>query len=188
MLMIRILSFLLDTLFFVLIGAALLRGWMNAWRITLRGPLGQAIMALTDWLVKPLRRALPDQVRQSRIDAASLLVAALMALLYAVLSVLLYGWVAGPMAAVLSANLALTVVLVALKMLLRVALQLMFVLVLAEVILSWVQPYSPARQTLGALTQPLLAPLRRVLPPLGGIDWTAFVVLLLLQVGMMALG
>ena len=46
--MIRILSFLLDTLFFVLIGAALLRGWMNAWRITLRGPLGQAVMALTD--------------------------------------------------------------------------------------------------------------------------------------------
>lgn len=189
MLMVRIVFFLLDTLFFVLVGAALLRGWMNAWRITLRGPLGQVVMALTDWLVKPLRRALPAQVRQSRMDAASVLMAALMSLLYAALLVaVMHGWVAGPMASVLGAELGFAVGLVALKMLLRVALQLMFILVLAEVVLSWVQPYSPARQMLGALTEPVLIPLRRVLPPVGGIDLTAFVVLLLLQVGMMALG
>ena len=52
--LIRILSFLLDTLFFVLIGAALLRAWMNRLRINMRVQPGVFVMAVTDWLVKPL--------------------------------------------------------------------------------------------------------------------------------------
>jgi YggT family protein len=53
--------------------------------------------------------------------------------------------------------------------------------------LSWVQPGSRLYGLLGRLTEPLLAPLRRVIPMLGGVDLSALVLLVLLQIGMMIL-
>ena len=64
--LIRILSFLLETFFFVLIGAALLRAWMNGCRVNMRAQPGSFVMAVTDWLVKPLRRVLPKAWAQDR--------------------------------------------------------------------------------------------------------------------------
>ena len=58
----RILAFLLETIFFLLVGAALLRAWMNWTRVNMRGQPGVFVMAVTDWLVKPLRLALPNTV------------------------------------------------------------------------------------------------------------------------------
>ncbi|MCX7255510.1 MAG: YggT family protein, partial [Polaromonas sp.] len=52
----RILAFLLETGFFLLIASALLRAWMNWLRINMSAPPGSLVMALTSWLVKPLRR------------------------------------------------------------------------------------------------------------------------------------
>ena len=75
----------------------------------------------------------------------------------------------------------------AVKMLIRVALQTLFILVLGFAILSWVQPGSAAYALLGRLTEPLLAPLRRVIPTIGGVDLSALVLLLLLQIGLMVL-
>ena len=83
--LIRILAFLLETLFFVLIAAALLRAWMNGLRINMKAQPGGFVMALTDWLVKPLRRTLPKALVQSSLDWASVLAAALLALAYALL-------------------------------------------------------------------------------------------------------
>jgi len=140
--LIRILSFLLDTLFFVLIGAA-----------------------------------------QSRVDWASLLAALLLSLLYAVLWAALVGALLNLTAAMLPALL-----LTGLKMLLRVALQLAFAVVLVYALLSWLQPGSPMYGLLGRLAEPLLAPLRRFIPVLGGIDLSVLVLLLLLQIGLMVLG
>ena len=75
----------------------------------------------------------------------------------------------------------------AFKMLLRVALQTMMIMVIGFAILSWVQPGSPAYSLLGRLTEPLLAPLRRVIPSIGGIDLSAIVLILALQIGLMVL-
>ena len=68
----QILIFLLDNLFFVLVGAALLRAWMNQSHMRMTEQPGRFVMALSDWLVKPLRRALPNGLRQARLDWASL--------------------------------------------------------------------------------------------------------------------
>ncbi len=184
--LIRILSFLLETLFFVLIGAALLRAWMNRLRINMSAQPGYFVMAVSDWLVKPLRRVLPKAVAQARVDWASLLAALLLALVYAVLSAALFGAllaVAGVGPAVLVGLLVF-----ALKMLLRVALQMAFIVVLAYAVISWLQPHSPLYGMLGRLAEPLLAPLRRVIPAIGGVDLSALVLLLLLQIGLMVLG
>jgi len=188
--LIRILAFLLETLFFVLIGAALLRAWMNYLRINMRAQPGYFVMAVTDWIVKPLRRVLPQAVAQSRVDWASLLAAFVLSLVYALLGALLIGVLSGELPGLPGLNPMLLPALffAGLKMLLRVALQAAFVAVLAFVIISWVQPGSPIYSLLGRLTEPLLAPLRRVIPALGGVDLSALVLLLLLQIGLMVLG
>ncbi len=187
--LIRILVFLLEIVFVLLIAAALLRGWMNWLRINMRAQPGGFVMALTDWLVKPLRRALPKSVAQSPVDWASILAAALLALAYSVLWWWLFGVMLGAgLADVDGLPLVLLGLLVfALKMLMRVMLQLLFMLVLGYAVLSWVQPGSPAYLLLGRLTEPVLTPLRRVIPVLGGVDLSALVLLVLLQVGLMLL-
>ena len=187
--LIRILAFLLETVFFVLIAAALLRAWMNRARVNMSGQPGSFVMALTDWLVKPLRRALPKSVAQSRVDWASVLAAALLSLVYALLWGALFG-VLLP-AANWGLNFApaalLAMLIFAIRMMLRVALQTLIILVLGYAILSWVQPGSPAYLLLARLTEPLLSPLRRVIPTIGGMDLSALVLLLLLQIGLMVL-
>ena len=182
--LIRVLAFLLETLFFVLIASALLRAWMNWLRVNMSAQPGHFVMALSDWLVNPLRRALPKSLAQSRLDWASVLAAAVLALVYALVWAALFGvlWSSSFEPVVL-----LTLLAFALKMLVRVTLQTLLILVLGFAILSWVQPGSSAYVLLARLTDPLLAPLRRVIPLIGGVDLSALVLLLLLQIGMMVL-
>lgn len=187
--LIRILSFVLETIFFVLIGAALLRGWMNWNRVNMRGQPGTFVMAVTDWLVKPLRRSLPKSWAQSRVDWASVLAAAVLALLYALVWLVLFRFVLGSgVGAGGDFSAWVSVLPFALKMLVRVALQTMMILVFGFAILSWVQPGSSAYALLGRLTEPLLAPLRRFIPTIGGLDLSALVLILILQIGLMVLG
>lgn len=182
--LIRILTFLLETLFFFLVAAALLRAWMNWVRVNMSGQPGSFVMALTDWLVKPLRRALPKSVARARVDWASALAALVLALVYALLWGALFGALLEP--ASWGFGLLMLPALAA-KMVLRVALQTLFILVLGYAILSWVQPGSPAYVLLARLTEPLLSPLRRVIPTIGGVDLSALVLLVLLQIGLMVL-
>jgi hypothetical protein len=52
----HIAAFVLEVVFQWLVGAALLRAWMNGLRVNMRVQPGIFVMALTDWIVKPLRR------------------------------------------------------------------------------------------------------------------------------------
>ena len=56
------------------------------------------------------------------------------------------------------------------------------ILILARVILSYTQmsPYHPVRRVVYDLTEPIMAPIRRILPPTGGIDFSPLIALLLL--------
>jgi YggT family protein len=177
----RALSFLLETAFYLLIGAALLRAYMNWLRLSMTAQPGTFVMALTNWLVKPLRRALPQALARSKVDSASLFAATLLSLLYALLAALLFGWFSGDVP-------VLAVLAFAVKMLLRVALQALTIVVFAYVIISWVQPGSYGHGLLSRLVEPPLSPLRRIVPMIGGIDLSAMALLLLLQVGLMLLG
>jgi YggT family protein len=55
-------------------------------------------------------------------------------------------------------------------------------LLIIEVIFSWVNPYAPLAPFVRALNDPLLRPIRRVLPAIGGIDFSVLVAILLLQI------
>ena len=66
--------------------------------------------------------------------------------------------------------------------LLKAALWLLIIVVFAQAILSWVAPDGPAAGMLNALTFPVLRPIRRVLPPLGGtLDLSPLVVIVVAQ-------
>jgi YggT family protein len=43
-------------------------------------------------------------------------------------------------------------------------------------------PYHPVRRTLSQIVEPLLAPIRRVIPPVGGLDFSPLVLIIILQV------
>ena len=182
----RVLFFLLETLFFFLVGAALLRAWMNQLRINMSGQPGRFAMALTHWLVAPVRRFLPASLAQSRVDWGSLVAALLLALVYGGLWLLLA--IATSPLEMAPGQWLLSVPMLAFKLLLRVLLQGLMVLLLAYAVLSWVQPASPVLITLDRLCSPLLKPIRRVLPLVGGVDLSVMVLILLLQVGLILLG
>ena len=60
--------------------------------------------------------------------------------------------------------------------------QLLFWLVIIAVILSYfMDPYHPVRRAVDGFVEPMLAPIRRILPPLGGLDFSPFVLLILIQ-------
>jgi YggT family protein len=164
------LLFILDALLTLVVVAFLLRVLMPVVRADFRNPIGQAVVQLTNPLVMPLRKLLPPA---GRIDVAS--VVALCAVQLAKTAVLRL--VAGAGLA------ALPLVAGALRDLASTVLQFYFVAVLVYALLSWVAPggYSPGAQLLHRLCEPLLAPLRRIIPPIGGLDLSALFVLIGLQ-------
>lgn len=181
MFVMRVLFFLLEVLFFFLVAACLLRAWMNQLRVNMSAQPGRFAMAITDWLVQPLRRMLPRSVMRSRIDWGSLLAGVLLALAYGLLWWLLASATGSPMAALP------VVISMAMRLLLRVVLQGLMLVLLGYALLSWLQPQSPAMGLLERLCAPILVPVRRIIPTVGGVDLSVLVLLVLLQVGLMLL-
>jgi YggT family protein len=59
---------------------------------------------------------------------------------------------------------------------------LLSILVFVYVLLTWVlSPYHPVRETLDRIVEPMLGPIRRMMPFTGGLDFSPFVLLLLIQ-------
>lgn len=180
----RILLFVLDTVFFFLTAAALLRGWMNTRRLRMTQQPGLFAMALTDWIVQPVRRVLPRAWVQSNTDWGSFLAAVILSLLYALIAHLLIDGVAGWG---VGGSWGWSLPLMAFTFLIRSILQGWMLLLLGYAIVSWVQPMSPVHASLERLVEPLLRPVRRLIPPIGGVDLSVIILLVVLQIGMMLL-
>jgi len=182
----RVVFFLLDTVFFFLVAAALLRAWMNHQKIHMSAQPGQLVIAVTDWLVAPVRRILPRSLLNSRIDWGSLMVALLFALAYGGLWLMVAATLTPVEAS--PAALLLAIPTLAIKFLLRTVLHGLMMLLLAYAVLSWVQPQSPLLGTLDRLCAPVLRPVRKIVPSIGGIDLSVLFLIVVLQVGLMLLG
>lgn len=180
----QVMHFILEVVFQVLVGAALLRAYMNGLRVNMQVQPGIFVMAVTDWLVRPLRRWLPQSVARARWDWASLIAALLLALLFALLWGSLIGMVYGGMALSVAGP---GLLWMAVSFLLRVLLQTLSLLVLGYVLVSWLQPGSYFYAMLARLVEPVLSPFRRLVPVIGGLDLSPMVLLLVLQVGVMLL-
>jgi YggT family protein len=168
------LAFLIDVVFGIITYTLLLRLVMQLMRAPFRNPLGQAVMALTDWVVKPLRKVLPGL---RGIDWASLIAAYVAQFLW--LLALYFAFGRG--FALLGPGLPFLAI-AALVALFKAVLWLAIITVFAQAILSWVAPDGPLAGVLNALTFPLLRPVRRIVPPIGGtLDLSPLIVIVLAQ-------
>lgn len=165
--------FLLNTVFTLFGAALLLRAWLQYVRMPGYNPVTHAVLQATNWLVLPLRKILPT----TRVDWASLVATLLAALVYVVLMVSLAG--VDPLDALPA------MVVVAVLTVVKWALNLVLWLTILTALLSWLNPHSPAMAVLYQLTAPLLNPLRRVLPQLGGIDLSPILLFVIVQVLLM---
>ena len=167
--LVDITRFLLDVLGSLLVGLLILRAWIYAIGMPGRNPVVAFVVALTNWLVGPLHRMLPVR---GRIDWASLLAAFLVTLLVVILIRQLLG-----------ADVSFEfVLLAALRQLIVWALNVVVWVTIIYAIVSWVNPRAPFAPALGMLLQPLLAPIQRILPPVGGFDLSPLVLLLAVYV------
>jgi YggT family protein len=175
----QITSLLLEVAAGLIAGTCLLRLYMQYQRIPMSvrsgNPLAKFIFALTDWLVLPLRRVIPAA---GRWDMASLVGAFLVQLAQFVILWTLTG---------MSTSMLSVVVLAAFG-LVRMAISGMTGLVIIYAILSWVQTRSVGADFLERLVMPVLIPIRRIVPLVGGIDLSPLVLLLILQVAGIVLG
>lgn len=172
----QIFLFILDSVCGFLTLALLVRFAMQWARAPFRNPLGQFIVAVTDWMVRPVRRLIPGLFG---LDMASLLLAWFWQVVY-------QGTALG-FSGVLSAVSPAPTFVVALLALLEVAktgLYLVIGAVIVSAVFSWVNPYAPMAEVFNTLTRPLLRPFRRIIPPVGGVDLSPLALLLVLQIAL----
>jgi YggT family protein len=161
------LVFLVQVLFGLYAVAVLLRFLFQLVRADFYNPISQFIVKITKPPLNPLRRAIPGYRGW---DFASLILAWLVIALELGIVMALNGHGAQPAAA-----LAL-----ALPHMVDLVLNIFLVALLIQVILSWVSPgnYNPAVGLTHSLTRPLLAPVQRMLPSMGGLDLSPMVVMI----------
>ncbi|MCL2524362.1 MAG: YggT family protein [Betaproteobacteria bacterium] len=150
----------------------LLRFLMQLARVSFAGQIGDFVVRLTNWAVKPLRRVIPGL---AGIDWACLLAALATQALLAGLILAISGLPPGGEA-------SLIILKFAVFGLLRLTVYILIGAVILQALLSWINPYSPLAPLLHQLTRPLLDPIRRVVPSISGIDLSPLVAILLLQV------
>jgi YggT family protein len=166
-------KYLLDVVFGLFTYALLLRFVMQWMRAPFRNPVGQAVIALTDWAVKPLRRVLKGW---KGIDWASLVATYVFQFLWLLAYALVFG---GFKLTGVGVPFLLVATVLALV---KAALWLLIIVVIAQAILSWVAPDGPLSGLLNALTFPFLRPIRKVLPPIGGVlDLSPLIVIVAAQ-------
>jgi YggT family protein len=165
------LAFIIRTIFDIAAILFLARFLLQAARADFYNPLSQAIVAATEPVVRPVRSVVPGY---RNIDFASFTAALLAKLIgFILISLLVRGGFA-----------LLPVLLHALYETLRWVLTMYFLAILISIVLSWIAPGSthPGALLVRQVVEPLLAPARQLLPPLGGmIDLSPIIVIMALM-------
>lgn len=153
--------YILQTLGSLYLLIVLLRFVLQLVRADFYNPISQFVVKATKPLLNPLRRLIPGF---GGLDLASLTLAILVQLVLMALTLLLMG--------LFEAALLPQLLVWALIGVTSLLIKLFFYALIASVILSWVAPHShnPGAQLVGQICEPLLAPIRRLLPSLGGLD------------------
>ena len=142
----------------------LLRFILQATQVSSYNPFSESVMRLTDPVLNPIRQVLPPY---RNLDLASFAA----------------GWVVHMVtAAVFSISVGAPLDLLyilndSLHVTLNVVLWIFLIAIFVSIVMSWLAPnvYSPAANVARQLAEPLLAPARRILPPLGGLDLSPMV-------------
>jgi YggT family protein len=178
MMLLEIANLLSEIAITIIGGACLLRCYLQYLKFNLSphsgNTIGLYLMPLTNWLVIPLRKLIPSI---GRIDSACLLGAYLVVLA----KVLLIGLLLGNIPPIISLLIGSVLELIGL------VLSILLVLIIANVVLSWVGRGSPMQYMLAEILNPLLAPIKRILPSMGPLDLSPLVLLIAIQIAQIVL-
>jgi YggT family protein len=162
-------QFLIDFVFNIYLMVVLLRLWLQFARADFYNPFSQFVVKATQPIVAPMRRILPSI---GRLDTATLVLALLVAGLKIVAINLVLGGTGFDI---------LSIILASFLIVIKETLTLVMYVLILRAIMSWVsQGANPMELVLGQLTEPMLAPIRKRLPDMGGLDLSVMVVIVLL--------
>lgn len=171
--------FIISSLAQLYILVLLLRLLMPWLRIPFNNPLSQGILRLTSPLIVPVRRLIPPV---GKLDTATLVVAYAIQYLTILVIVLILGLPPAILPIALTALLDLVILTV----------RLFVFAIIVRIILSWLSTggaYNPAVSVIDALTEPVLRPFRRFIPPVGGLDISpVFAIILLMAITILVSG
>jgi YggT family protein len=165
------LLFVIGIIFGLLIFTVLLRLILQIVRADFYNPISQFLMRVTNPMLLPLRRIIPGLFG---VDMAAVVLLLILEALQILLTNFLQGIVIHGPLLFLSQLVGTTI---------QDITQLFFFSILITVVLSWVNPqasYHPIGQLLHQITEPLLRPARRILPPFSGIDLSPILVIIFL--------
>jgi YggT family protein len=159
-------SFVLQIAAFLFVARFLLQ----ACRVDFYNPVSQGLVKVTDPVLRPLRMVLPAY---RNLDIAAFLAAVVVQIVLIMSLGALQGALIGNMGTILAAGLLQVLMLI---------IRIFWWSILIGIIAGWIAPGSnhPALALLHQITEPLLAPARRLLPSMGGLDFSPILVFLLL--------
>lgn len=171
----QIAIFLIDTVVAFVVLLLLARFHFQWLRVPFRNPVGEFVLAATNWAVMPARRIVPGL---AGLDLPTLLLAWLLQAVGLWAQAAIGGAEPG----------IASVAAVAAVDLLRYSLYILVFAIIVQVIFSWVNPYAPLAPVFDALTRPFLRPLRRFVPPIGNVDLSPLVLMVIVQVLLIPVG
>jgi YggT family protein len=154
--------YIVDTLLSLLLLSFMLRLMFQLVRADFRDPLADAIVRVTNWLILPLRRVLPPM---GKIDTATVVAVLLIAVGQTAVALLLSGYGVFDWAYALRMT-AVGLVVLVLRIYLFALLVYWFMILVAP------GGYSSGTRLLSRLCEPVLKPVRRIIPPIGQIDFS----------------
>jgi YggT family protein len=165
------LDYIVDSVLRLAVYAFLLRFLLPLVRADFRNPVSQAILSMTSWLVLPLRRVLPPM---GRVDTASLVALLAVQITATLVMFLLRVGVLMPFGLLIQVSMTTLAI---------VAIWFYIFLIVVNALLSFIAPgtYSPVVGLLSSLCEPLLRPIRRILPAVGGLDFSPLVAIVTLR-------
>ncbi len=166
--------FLLETLLSLFTLGVLMRFYLQLVGAPFHNPVSQAVVALTNFAVRPVRRFIPSW---GGLDLSTLLLAFVAQLILQLATL----WLKDFPVLVAAPAVYMALVGLALLALLRLSVYIVLYAVLIQAILSWINPHTPAAPVLDSLTRPILNPLRRRIGMSHGLDLTPLVVFLVAQ-------
>lgn len=168
-------SFLISTVLDLYIMVVILRIWLQAARADFYNPFSQFVVKATQPVVKPLRRVIPSI---GNIDVATVLFAYVLCILKSIF-IFMLPTIIGTGG---EAHFSTIYLLLGLLALIKTLGKMIFWVLIIRAIMSWVsQGRSPIEYVFHQLTEPMLSPIRRIIPTMGGLDLSVLVVFILLQ-------
>lgn len=163
--------FLVNTLFSLYAYILLLRVLLQWNRADFYNPLAQFVWKVTNPPTQVLRQVIP---RYKQLDIPALVIFSLVVLLNMIIDLVILDVSAG----------VIGLLAITLMKMLVLAINLMTFCILVQAVMSWFgsSMHSPASSLLFVINEPLLRPARRLIPPIGGLDLSPLVVILILQV------